>query len=204
MTTNDLRKQVEELSIRQAVLEQQNAELRQLKDNLQESASEFKDLYDNAPVGYLTLDSEARILGSNPPGLTLLQAHPQDVQNRPFIDFVHRKDEDTFTFFHKKLIETHEPQTCFLRVGGQSGENFRYLRLDATTGLNGRPLHIRMTLTDISNQVHAEQYLRTSEQHYRLLAESSQIGIWIINERGQTTYTNPTLGRMLGYSEEEL
>ena len=48
------------------------------------------------------------------------------------------------------------------------------------------------------------QKLRSSEEKYRQLVELSQEGIWTIDKNAITTYVNPALAQMMGYSIEEM
>lgn len=54
-------------------------------------------------------------------------------------------------------------------------------------------------LTDVKK---AESAIRESEEKFRTLVESSQIGVYIIQD-GRFVYVNPSMMRMYGYSEEE-
>ena len=49
---------VHELKVHQIELELQNQELQQARNAAEAAAEEFSNLYDFAPVGYLTLDRE--------------------------------------------------------------------------------------------------------------------------------------------------
>ncbi|HEX6900299.1 MAG TPA: ATP-binding protein [Thermoanaerobaculia bacterium] len=49
-----------------------------------------------------------------------------------------------------------------------------------------------------------EKALRASQEDYRRIVETAQEGIWSIDAEGRTTYANPRLAEMLGYSVEEL
>ena len=55
MPAEDVRKLVEELQIHQVELEMQNEELRSIQWELEQSRKKYSDLYDFAPVGYLTI-----------------------------------------------------------------------------------------------------------------------------------------------------
>jgi PAS domain S-box-containing protein len=57
---------------------------------------------------------------------------------------------------------------------------------------------------DITDRRRAEDLLRTSEKKYRQLAETLQEGIWMLDSNGITTYVNPRMTEMLGYSEDEM
>ena len=50
----------------------------------------------------------------------------------------------------------------------------------------------------------AEDALRGSEQQYRKLVNLAQEGIWAIDTDARTTYVNPRMAEMLGYTTEEM
>src|SRR5208283_3636004 len=61
----DVLELLEELHIHQVELEMQNEELRSMQRELEQSRKEYSDLYDFAPVGYLTISEEGRIVKTN-------------------------------------------------------------------------------------------------------------------------------------------
>ena len=54
-----------ELRVHQIALEIQNKELGRIQEELEASQARFVDLYDSAPVGYLTVDKSGLILEAN-------------------------------------------------------------------------------------------------------------------------------------------
>lgn len=46
--------------------------------------------------------------------------------------------------------------------------------------------------------------VKASEEKYRRLVELAQEGIWSIDDKGLTTFVNPSMANMLGYSVEEM
>ena len=58
---NDATKLIEELSTYRAELEVQNIELREAQTSLENSRNRYFELFDLAPVGYLTLDGKGII-----------------------------------------------------------------------------------------------------------------------------------------------
>ncbi len=57
---------------------------------------------------------------------------------------------------------------------------------------------------DITQRRQAEQALRESENKYRQLVETLQEGIWAIDQEGYTTFANPRMAEMLGYTLDEM
>ncbi|HXX55336.1 MAG TPA: PAS domain S-box protein [Methanoregula sp.] len=73
--------------------------------------------------------------------------------------------------------------------------------------LNATPLDgdglAEVTLADVSRiRREDERALAESESKYRSLVELAQEGIWVIDENGITTYVNPKMREMLGYTEQ--
>jgi len=56
---------------------------------------------------------------------------------------------------------------------------------------------------DITEQACAEEALRESERKYRLLVDSLHDGIWLIDKDAVTTFANPRLAELLGYTVDE-
>jgi PAS domain S-box-containing protein len=62
-----------------------------------------------------------------------------------------------------------------------------------------------MVLTqDIDKQRKIEAEKRRSEQHFRLLVETAQEGVWTLDTEWRTTYVNRYMADMLGYTVEEM
>ena len=61
----DAKRLIQELRVHQIELEMQNEELRKTQAQLEESSSQYADLYDFAPVGYVTLDEQGLIWEAN-------------------------------------------------------------------------------------------------------------------------------------------
>lgn len=57
---------------------------------------------------------------------------------------------------------------------------------------------------DITERRKTEDALRASEKKYRQLVETLQEGIWAIDKDSNTTYVNPRMAEILGYTPQEM
>ena len=65
LSIEDVKTLVHELQVPQIEPEVQNEELRKAQQDLEHSRSKYQDLYDFAPVGYVTLNEKGLILDAN-------------------------------------------------------------------------------------------------------------------------------------------
>ena len=83
-----------ELRVHQVELEMQNEALRQAQSALEESRDRYMDLYEFAPVGYLTLTPEGLIEEVNLTGVKLLGIERGNLLQKGFRTFVIHDDQD--------------------------------------------------------------------------------------------------------------
>ena len=146
-----------ELEVHQIELEMQNEELRRTSEQLEASRDRFSELYDHAPVGYLTLGADGRIRQTNPAAATRLGVDGTDMVGHPLTRFIFSDDQDVYYLFRKALYSTCRPRNCELRLLGADGAPF-WVRLDAVLAEESpgdRVCHA--TLTDIESRKRTEE-----------------------------------------------
>src|SRR5215472_17713390 len=90
---------VHELEVHQIELELQNEELRRAQSELEESRDQLDDLYDFAPVGYLTLREDTVILRAKLRAAALLGVERQALIGKHFTRFLARESQDAFYLY---------------------------------------------------------------------------------------------------------
>ena len=90
-----------DLQTHQIELEMQNRELREAQHKLEESRNSYVDLYDFAPVSYLSLDERGIIREINLTGATMLGLERARIIGKPFSSFLERGEQSKF-FKHIK------------------------------------------------------------------------------------------------------
>ena len=79
---------IHDLEVHQIELEMQNRQLRETEAQLQGSMQRYMELYDFAPIAYLTLDVEGRIEEANLTAATFLGTERGQLLGKPMISFV--------------------------------------------------------------------------------------------------------------------
>jgi PAS domain S-box-containing protein len=125
-----------ELQMHQIELERQNEELRRAQEDLEASKSRYFDLYDLAPVCYLTLSELGLILEANLAAATMLGVVRNDLLKKLISENIFPEDQDDYYSLKRRLIETGMMQACDLRLARADGSSF-WVHLKATPVHNG-------------------------------------------------------------------
>lgn len=121
-----------ELQVHQIELELQNEELRRAQLDLQLIAERYADLYDFAPVGYLSVDANGRIVKGNLTVAAMLEVERRDLTGAPFSRFIFADDLARFNYLRHRMMQAQETQTLELRLQPHDGEPF-WARLEIIT-----------------------------------------------------------------------
>ena len=170
-------------------------------------------IMDTSPVGILMFDREGHITFANP--LVQEMAGLLDIPDLvgcPYNDPTWRLLDE-----HGDPLPDESLPFDQVRASGQPISDFLYtveLPGGQRTCLSASaaPLHDRsgafegaiVTTQDVTARVQAEARLQASEKQYRQLLEALQEGIWMIDPDSRTTFVNPRMAEMLGYTVEEM
>lgn len=116
LSPEEAKRVVHELSVHQIELEMQNDELCNISKELEVSRARYFDLFNQAPVGYVTLDENGLILESNQTAVSLFGIPVDELENKPLSQCVYREDQDIFYHHRKNLLADGLPQECELRM----------------------------------------------------------------------------------------
>jgi CheY-like chemotaxis protein len=100
----DTQRLLHELEVHQIELEMQNDELRRARAEAEAALGKFTELYDFAPVGYLTLDRQGGIREANLAGAATLGANRSAMANWQFGFFVCPADRPAGNPQRRKLL----------------------------------------------------------------------------------------------------
>jgi PAS domain S-box-containing protein len=147
---------VEELSIYHRELEYQNDELRRIQVLLEKTKEHFKDLYMNAPIGYVTCKDNLIINSVNNKLTKILAISEHDIIGKSIHKIIHPDYQDTFYFHTRKLLGTGKASSCEVKLLNRENT---FVLLDSNLYYIDEELYIRIAVTDISYQKQVEKSL---------------------------------------------
>ena len=113
----DMKKLVHELQVHQIELEMQNEELRQAYETAETALKKYTLLYDLAPMGYFTLDSEGSISELNFTGADMLGDRRFSLVNSNFKLYISEQSLPVFNRFFSKVHASKAKESCEVMLG---------------------------------------------------------------------------------------
>jgi len=114
MTPDEIRALVHELEIHKVELEIQNEQLTETQLTLEQSKERYRRLYESAPIGYLTLNSEAVIVETNLTASVLLRQPRSQLIGRKLSRFVAPAHQDRWHLERRMLAQGTERRSLEL------------------------------------------------------------------------------------------
>jgi PAS domain S-box-containing protein len=163
----ETRRMLRELRTHQIDLEKQNRDLRRVHGELETALARYFDLYDTAPVGYLTLSDSGVIVEANLTAAALFEVARGELVQQPLSLFILPEDHGIHHAHYQQVLTTGLPQTCEVRM--LRADVPFWARLDgiASQDEHGRPV-CHIVASDISDQKRVQEALQQSKAKYEL------------------------------------
>ncbi|HET6489364.1 MAG TPA: PocR ligand-binding domain-containing protein [Syntrophales bacterium] len=198
---------VHELQVHQIELEMQNEQMRDIQTQLEESRGRYKELYDFAPVGYVTLDKFGLIHEANLTAGTLLNVSRAALIGRQIQSFMDRESADALHIFFRKPLMPGVKEILDCRLCPAEGTV-----LDISLNVSGefdpsdRLVGYRVILMDVSRLKMMERQARETGQnrHELMIANSRDVVLFMRCNDGRILEANAAAATAYGHSREEL
>ncbi|MFO7738366.1 MAG: PAS domain S-box protein [Desulfatiglandaceae bacterium] len=195
----DLVQLTHELEVHYVELEVQNEELGRTRRQLQASRDEYFDLYESAPIAYVTLNEKGIVERANKAARRMLKGTGKFFLGSSFLAWIHKEDLSKYFPFMETLARSQEAGPVEMRVRGKNDVPV-YVHMEATAGVDIEPgqRHYRLALVDITERKEAESALKRNEEHLRLSVEGGRLGTWERDLVTDETFWNRHLYDLLG------
>ncbi len=181
-------------------------ERKKTEEALEKSEKRFKELWDNAPVAYHTLNLKGEITRVNQTEAKMLGYSPEEMVGKSIFDFVLPEQRtEALKRFKLKLSGEQIPRA----------ENRQYVRKDGSTlqvmindilerDDKGGIIGVKTTMVDITDRMKIEKALKESKDRYLSLFDRSLHCVYLHDFEGRFLDANKAALKLLGYTKNEI
>jgi PAS domain S-box-containing protein len=192
-----LQEVLHDLHVHQEEVRAQNEQLLEVKHSLEQSRDRYADLYDFAPIAYMTLSAEGIVREINLTGAVLLGNERGHIVGLPLVNYVHEKDRVLF-FDHMRRCRAGEAEAkdgvrTELRMVSRKGVLFpAQLFSRAAPKAEGDSIKFQTAISDLTEQKTIEEEKRQlilREQSARAAAEAKDEFLAVVSHELRTPLT---------------
>jgi len=185
-----------ELQVHQIELELQNEELRRSQQELDLSRARYFELYNFAPVGYLTINDNGLITKANLAAAALVLVTMKILIKRPFTQLIFPEDQDRYYHWCKAIMETGVSQVCELRLL-KNDDSTIWVRLAGSLAMDAADeAELRVVVSDITEPKKVEVELATANQKIEEASKAKSVFLANMSHELRTP-----LNSIIGFSE---
>jgi PAS domain S-box-containing protein len=186
-----------ELEVHQVELEVQNEELRKTQNELRQSHDRYWELYDHAPVGYLTLDGDGRIVQANLAAAELLRRPRGELTRVALSSLLSQSDADRLWVQRHACLVSDGKQSCDVQFRRADG-GVAQVRLDMAPERDLRTGRVNVIMVDVTDLRRAQDDLVESEARFRQIAERIEDVFYVRELDGCVSYVSPAFAQIWG------
>ena len=200
-TEADTLKLLHELEVHQVELEIQNEELTLAISAANDAVEKYTELYDFAPVGYLTLSKKGEIVGINLRGAQMLGKVRSHLIQSTFTFFISDDTKPIFNLFLEKAFNSGARESCeiILSINGKLPYHL-YL-----CGIVKEKLEICfVSMVDISEKKKRERLILELNKQLESILDASPVMIFYKDKENRFIRVNKALARANRMTKEEM
>lgn len=151
----------------------------------------YQDAYDFAPVGFVSLDRQGRVVQTNLAGAIMLNIQRSQRTQTALVDFLVPPDRSLFSDFHQEVLSGKCRRYCEVTLCATAHRAEMVVRVDATLDEMGD--ECRLVMIDVTEEKKTmAQELAMERQQQELLA-SQPFMLWFKDPQGRLISANATL-----------
>lgn len=191
------------LRIHQIELEMQNRELRETLNTLDDVRDRFADLYDFAPIGYMTLDNRGIVREINLTGARMLGRPRTELYDRPLVPRLEPGYSRAFFTHLDRIFDTPVKATVELALRARSREK-PWVMLESVRVRSGNETVCRTAMIDVTERRNIEADLRRTEEKLWRMTDAVPVLISYIDADMRYRSANSTHRQWLGLNPERM
>ncbi len=201
MSEKDMREVFHEFRVHQAELEIQNDNLRATQEELEQARDRYSALYHSAPVGFITLDGDKRVVEANRTAGNLLGIDQSRLIDKTFTDFVEPDHQDAFYLFCQQILANETVDAVELTLERADGTPFD-ARIQAISNPRGLDIEtcFYLSLMDISAEKESERRARERMLEIESIYRYAPLGFCVLDRDLRFVRINERLAEINGAS----
>ena len=173
--------------------------LKQAEEARQESEQQYRNLFENVPVGIGVSDPSGQVIAFNDALLKPGGYARQDIHYAKDLYYDPAQRAKIVTLARKKGGLYQYP----VQFKRKDGTPYDILLTLTPTTFNGQPC-LQALVEDVTGRKRAEDVLRASEERFRSILDNIEDGYYEVDTAGNLTFFNPGQVRILGRPANEL
>lgn len=184
-------------------LQQEIAERNLAEEELRKSEKFLANTFDSIQDGISILDKDLNIIRVNHT-IEKRFPHAQPIVGKKCYSAFHCRDKPCENCPSIMAIKEKTPHNFVVPLNGPHGISRGWIELYSFPLFDddGNVVGVIEYSRDITDRRHAEEALRESEEKFRVLAETSSVGIFLYQD-DRLIYANPAIEALMGYTKEE-
>jgi two-component system cell cycle sensor histidine kinase/response regulator CckA len=204
LSAQQVRHLIHELEVHQIELELQNDELRRAQQELEVMRDKYADLYDFAPIGYLTVSEKGQILEANLTIARLLGMERGVLRGQWLTRFIAFEDQDLYYKHCAAVLAAADEQICEIRMVTRGGTPFdARMQSMGIADNDGTVTKWRTVISDVTKHKQAEQALHVRNRAMAAAANGIMLTDWNQPDN-PIIYCNPAFEKITGYTLTEV
>lgn len=175
------------------------------EEELRESEAKFRSAFGNAPMGTALVSKDGVVLQANTRSKDIIGFTSEEIIGKSILEVSHPDDKivsvEKFTELMTSKIDSYQLEKRYKHK--QGGYVWCRLSISSVPGTDKKPMYAIAHIEDITERQLADEKLRNSEEKYRAIFETSQVGMTLCTMEGAFLDNNQSYLDIIGYSEEE-
>jgi diguanylate cyclase (GGDEF)-like protein/PAS domain S-box-containing protein len=175
------------------------------EEELRESEARFRSAFGNAPMGTALINNNGVVIQANSRSKEIIGFTPEEIIGKSIHEISHPDDKDGSMKKFKELmsgeIENYQMENRYKHK--QGGYVWCRLSISSVLDNDNQPMYAIAHIENITERKLSVEKLRCSEEKYRAIFESSQVGMVLCKMDGTLVDTNRGYLDIIGYSKEE-
>ncbi len=180
-------------------------ERKNTEEKLRSIENRYQSLFDRTLHAVYICDFQGNFIDANDTALALLGYKRDEIKNLNYASLLDDEQlSKAFQSMNEHLEKGFRATRNEYRLKRKDGSSI-WIETDA--GIiyhDGKPFALQGIAHDITERKLAEERIRSSEERFRSLVETTSDWIWEVDTEGRYTYSSPKVNDLLGYDPQEI